>query len=188
MAMASFLHIGTIRRAHGLRGQVKVALDDAESEVFEHIEHIWVRSPSGAESKKDPADGLQKWPLREVRSLENGLYLVTLEGVADRTAAEALQLRDVYAARDELPELADDEVYQADLVGCEVVQAGGAPVGTVRAIEEMNGNFLLVVERPGREAALVPLVPAMITDIDLAARKVEIDPPEGLLDLDLHGS
>lgn len=185
MAMASFLHIGTIRRAHGLRGQVKVALDDAESDVFEHIEHIWV-SPRPNTGKDATAD-LQKWPLREVRSLENGVYLVTLDGVGDRTAAEALQLRDVYAMRDELPELAEDEVYQADLVGCQVVQAGGVAVGTVSAIEQMNGNFLLVVERQGREAALVPLVPAMITDIDLVARTVEIDPPEGLLDLDLHG-
>ena len=185
--MASFLHIGTIRRAHGLRGQVKVALDDAESEVFAHIAHIWVSADASPGSGKDAAGDLKKWPLREARSLESGLYLVTLEGVGDRSAAEALQLRDVYAARAELPELAEDEVYQADLVGCEVVLPGGAAVGTVSAIEQMNGNFLLVVERPGREAALVPMVPAMITDIDLTARRVEIDPPEGLLDLDLPG-
>ena len=49
----------------------------------------------------------------------------------------------------------------------------------------MNGNFLLVIARPGREDALVPLVPQMVTNVDLAAGTVEIDPPEGLLDLDV---
>ena len=187
--MSQFLHIGTIRRAHGLRGQVKVALDNADSEVLEHLDFLWTRAPSSApvSDQEVTADSLRKWELAEVRGLDGGLYLVTLAGVADRTAAEALQRQEVYARRDELPELAEDEVYQADLIGCQVFQPGHGQVGTVRAIEQMNGNFLLVITRPGREDALVPLVAEMITDIDLAAGRVDIDPPEGLLDLDLRG-
>lgn len=191
--MTQFLHIGTIRRAHGLRGQVKVALDNADSDVLEHLDCLWTRAPEsgpGAVPISDQevtVDSLRKWELAEVRPLEAGLYLVTLAGVADRTAAEALQRQEVYARRDELPELTDDEVYQSDLIGCQVFQAGGGQVGTVSAIEQMNGNFLLVITREGREDALVPLVAEMITDIDLAAGRVEIDPPEGLLDLDLRG-
>jgi 16S rRNA processing protein RimM len=181
--MAQFLHIGTIGRAHGLRGQVKVVLDNAESEALMHIRCFWTGAP-GAQS---PAGELKKWQVREARGLTNGHYLVTLDGVPDRTAAEALLLQEVYADRDHLPELSDDEVYQADLVGCRVVQAGGVAVGTVRAIDKMNGNFLLVVERQGRDDALIPLVPQMITNVDLGAGTVEIDPPEGLLDLDLRG-
>lgn len=187
--MTQFLHIGTIRRAHGLHGQVKVALDNADSEVLEHLESLWTRAPGRApvSDQEVTADSLRKWQMAEARGLENGIYLVTLDGVEDRTAAEALQLQEVYARRDELPELAEDEVYQSDLIGCQVFQSGRGQVGTVRAIEQMNGNFLLVVARPGREDALVPLVAEMITDIDLAAGRVEIDPPEGLLDLDLRG-
>ena len=112
---------------------------------------------------------------------------MTLDGIADRTAAEALQLQDVYADRRELPALSDDEVYQADMVGCQVIRVGGEVVGKVRAIDRMNGNFLLVIARSGREDALVPLVPQMVTNVDLATSTVEIDPPEGLLDLDVHG-
>lgn len=178
--MPSLLHIGTIRRAHGLRGQVKLALDHADSEVFEHIDHIWVSAKPGQAAPEN----LQKWQLSEVRSLESGLYLVTLDGIADRTAAEAMQLREVYAERDKLPELGEDEVYQADLIGCKVVHKDGGEVGSVRGIDQMGGNVLLVVEREGRQPALVPLVPAIVTNVDLAARTVEIDPPEGLLDLD----
>lgn len=182
MTLPSLLHIGTIRRAHGLRGQVKLALDNADSELFEHIEHIWLSAKPGPAAQED----LQKWELSEVRSLESGLFLVTLDGICDRTAAESLQLREVYAERDKLPALGVDEVYQADLIGCKVVCKGGGEVGCVRGIDQMGGNVLLVVEREGRQAALVPLVPAIVTDVDLAARTVEIDPPEGLLDLDLH--
>lgn len=187
--MNQFLHIGTIRRAHGLHGQVKVALDNADSEVLEHLESLWTRAPgrTPVSDHEVTADSLRKWQLADARGLENGIYLVTLDGVEDRTAAEALQLQEVYARRDELPELAEDEVYQADLIGCQVFQPGHGQVGTVRAIEQMNGNFLLVITRPGREDALVPLVAEMITDIDLAAGRIDIDPPEGLLDLDLRG-
>jgi 16S rRNA processing protein RimM len=184
--MAQLLHIGTVRRAHGLRGQVKVALDNAESEVLAHVEHLWtgVRKSEVA----DAAGQLRKWQLHEARPLELGIYLVTLDGLHDRTAAEALQLQDVYADRAEMPTLSDNEVYQADLVGCTVRTQGGDEVGTVRSIDMMNGNLLLVVQRTGRADALVPLVPQIVADIDLAARAVQIDPPEGLLDLDLPGA
>ena len=73
------------------------------------------------------------------------------------------------------------------MIGCRVVLGDGSAVGTVRTIDKMNGNFLLVIERAGREDALVPLVPEMVTNVDLAAGTVTIDPPEGLLDLDVHG-
>ena len=181
--MVQFLHIGTIGRAHGLRGQVKVVLDNGESQALEHLRYFW----TGAAGSPTPPSQLKRWQLREVRSIDRGHYIVTLDGIADRTAAEALQLQDVYADRKELPALSDDEVYQADLIGCQVIQAGGAAVGTVRAIDKMNGNFLLVIARPDRQDALVPLVPEMVTNVDLVAGTVEIDPPEGLLDLDVRG-
>jgi len=183
--VSQFLHIGTIGRAHGLRGQVKVVLDNGESQALEHLRCFFTAASGG---RSATASGpLKKWQLREVRSIDRGHYIVTLDGISDRNAAEALQLQDVYADRTELPALSDDEVYQADMVGCRVILAGGEEVGKVRAIDKMNGNFLLVIERPGREDALVPLVDEMVTNVDLEAGTVEIDPPEGLLDLDRRG-
>lgn len=183
--MASqFLHIGTIGRAHGLRGQVKVVLDNGESEALEHLRCFWTGAPKSGSAVT--LSQLKKWQLREARGIDRGHYIVTLDGIADRTAAEALLLQEVYAERSELPELSDDEVYEADMIGCRVILPGGEVVGTVRTIDKMNGNFLLVVARPGREDALVPLVPQMVTNVDLTAGTVTIDPPEGLLDLDVR--
>ena len=105
---AQFLHIGTIGRAHGLRGQVKVVLDNGESEALEHLRCLWTGAPVG--NGAVAASQLKKWPLREVRGIDRGHYIVTLDGIADRTAAEALQLQAVYAERGELPKLSDDEV------------------------------------------------------------------------------
>ena len=183
--VAQFLHIGTIGRAHGLRGQVKVVLDNGESDALEHLRVLWTSAPGSASPV--PPSQLKKWELREARGIDRGHYIVTLDGVADRTAAEALRLQEVYADRAELPALSDDEVYQSDMVGCRVVTVGGGAVGTIRAIDKMNGNFLLVIARPEREDALVPLVPQMVTNVDLAVGTVTIDPPEGLLDLDVRG-
>jgi 16S rRNA processing protein RimM len=184
--MSQYLHIGTIRRAHGLRGQVKVAVDNIESEVLDHIDYLWTGSP--VPDSHGNHSQLRKWQLSNVRPIENGVYIVTLDGLNDRSAAEALQLQDVYAARDELPALSNDEVYHADLIGCQVLDPNQQSVGSIRSIETMNGNFLLVVERPNRDDALVPFVPQIVTNIDLTARMIEIDPPEGLLDLDRPGS
>jgi 16S rRNA processing protein RimM len=102
--------------------------------------------------------------------------LVCFEGVADRTAAEALQGRELTAAPlgDDV-ELAADEMWVHELVGAVVVDRSGAELGTVTAVEANPAHDLLVLSG----GALVP----MVFVVEQRAGTIVIDPPEGLFDL-----
>lgn len=113
--------------------------------------------------------------LRTVRP-HKGRLLVTVEGIDDATAAERMSGAVLYAPRERIP-LSDGEFFDQDLVGCTVVGTGGEAYGEVERVEHYPASDMLVVG--GR---LVPMVAAIVLEIDTAARRVVIDPPAGLLD------
>lgn len=168
------IEIGTIRRAHGIRGALRVQLHDEGSAALEVLAQVIVGGPEG-----------RRYAIGGAQDLGGGAYLLQLAGIEDRDAADALRGRPLFARREDLPPLEDGEYYLSDLVGCEVSTAAGAAVGRVRAVPQIGGQDMLEIERPGRGEALVPLRPEFVTAVDVAGRRVEIDPPEGLLDLDL---
>src|SRR5947209_857190 len=115
-----FLEVGFVRKAHGLRGQIHVQLHDPGSSALEEVDHLFLGEPP------------RRYALRSAQELGGGMYLVQLDGVSDRDAAEALRGQAVRAQRQELEPLAEDEIYLADLVGLTVHLAGGERVGTIR--------------------------------------------------------
>lgn len=174
------LQIGAVRRAHGLRGHVRVQLHDPGSLALTALPQIFL----GPNATDPDPQTLRSFTLTEARPVGGGAYLVGLAGVGDRTAAEALHGLSVYAARDQLPPPDPDEVFLSDLIGLAVQLPDGTSVGTIESIEQPGGQDLLVVARPGRPPALVPCVPEILQRVDFEAGLAVIDPPEGLLDLD----
>jgi 16S rRNA processing protein RimM len=108
------------------------------------------------------------------------VWAVKLEGISDRTAAEALVGAEVLAMREELADAGEGRLLWTDLEGLEVLTAAGEQLGTVTGVYETGGVDVLVVTGRGGER-LVPLAPYV--EVDLAGhRVVVVDPPEGLLD------
>ena len=105
-----------------------------------------------------------------------GRLLIRIEGVEDADAAQAYVGALLYATRDQVA-LADGEYLDDDLVGCAVYGADGRHYGNVDRVEHYPASDMLVVD--GR---MVPMVAAIVTGINLAERRIEIDPPAGLLD------
>jgi len=112
----------------------------------------------------------------------SGAFAARLTGVATREAAEALKGTRLYAPRDRLPPLGMDEFYHADLVGLEVVDAGGAILGRVRAVHDHGAGDVIEVARPGRPELALPFTRAVVPTVDLAAGRMIVDPPPGLAD------
>ncbi|WP_375803779.1 ribosome maturation factor RimM [Azonexus sp.] len=101
--------------------------------------------------------------------------VVALEGVADRTAAEALKGVLVGAPRAALPVAGEDEFYWADLFGLEVVNTAGERLGTVAGLIETGANDVLqVVDDDGGER-LLPFVAAVVLAVDRAARQIRVE-------------
>lgn len=115
-----------------------------------------------------------------VRPLQ-GAFAARLSGVDSREAAEALKGLRLYAPRARLPALPEDEFYHADLIGLEVLDAGGATLGRVQAVQNHGAGDLIEIARPGRAAILLPFTREAAPTVDLVARRMIVDPPPGLL-------
>jgi 16S rRNA processing protein RimM len=167
------LVVGRIVRPHGVRGEVVVEL---------HTDSPEQRFAVGSVLATDPTEA---GPLRisEVRP-HQGRLLVLFDGYADRDRAE--QLRGVRLTIDsaQLPALEDpDEFHDHQLVGLAAVTPDGQVVGRVARVDHAPASDLLVVSRPDGRETLVPFVKAIVPEVDLAAGRVLLTPPEGLLDL-----
>lgn len=105
-----------------------------------------------------------------------GRLLLTIEGITDADAAGALAGAEFFAPREQL-DIADDEYLDDDLVGCELLDATGAPIGRVTRVEHYPSSDMLIVN-----GKMVPLVQAFIRSIDIAKKQITADLPEGIFD------
>jgi 16S rRNA processing protein RimM len=162
--------IGRIGRAHGIGGlvSVEVRTDDPER-----------RFPPGAVLVTDPASA---GPLTITAGrVHSGRLLLRFQGVHDRTAAERLRGTLLLAETDprERPE-DPEEFYDHQLEGMDVLTIGGELLGVVAEMLHLPGQDLVVVHLPGGGEALVPFVAALVPEVDLARRRMLVDPPPGL--------
>ncbi|MEI4232597.1 ribosome maturation factor RimM [Roseovarius sp. D22-M7] len=111
----------------------------------------------------------------------SGALTARLSGVATKEQADSLRGTRLYVPRDRLPALPDDEFYHADLVGLEVFDTGGTPLGRVHAVLNHGATDLLELHAPGQsETVLLPFTREAVPTVDLAAGRIIADPPEGL--------
>ena len=111
----------------------------------------------------------------------NQILLLAFDGVADRNQIE--ELRDQLISSDvDLGSLAPGEYHFQQLIGCEVFQQNGELIGKVDEIVKLPGQDLLSVSRSGAQV-LIPMVKQIIIEIDVLAKKIVVNPPEGLLDV-----
>jgi 16S rRNA processing protein RimM len=165
--------VGRIARAHGIRGQVIVnAETDFPNERFHPGAELFVRRAGGA------VDALTLTTVRFHRERP----VIGIRGVDDMNAASALAGLELRVPVERLAALPDGMFYRHDLIGCRVETVGGAEVGTVRDVEGTLAGSRLVVTTT-RGDALIPLVVAICRTIDPAGKRIVIDPPDGLLEL-----
>ncbi|MGI8936819.1 MAG: ribosome maturation factor RimM [Iamia sp.] len=157
------LEVGRVDKAHGLRGEVIVALTTDRTERVAPGTRLWVDEVEREVARSTP---------------HHHRWIVAFAGVEGRDAAEALHGATLRAE----PLDADDALWVHELVDAAVVLADGTEVGRVAAVQDNPAHELLVLE----SGALVPVV--FVTDSSGLPDRVVIDPPAGLLDADLLGS
>ncbi len=161
--------VGAIAGAFGVSGEVRLKSFCAEPEAIADY------APLTSE------DGRQSYKLKITRAVKGG-FAAKLSGVTTKDAADALRGTRLYADRNALTGLPDDEFYHADLIGLEVLDTGGAPLGRVKAVLNHGASDLLEIAIPGRrDPVLLPFTRAAVPTVDLTAGRLIADPPEGLL-------
>jgi 16S rRNA processing protein RimM len=106
--------------------------------------------------------------------------LIRFEGILDRDGAVGLR-GPLYVSEEEMRELDEGEFWQRDLIGCEIVDTAGNRIGIIdEVIDGPAQDLLRVVTDSG--TGFIPLVDAIVKNIDVVAKQVVVDPPPGLLD------
>lgn len=160
--------VGAIAGAYGVRGEVRLKSFCADPAAIEGY------APLSTE------DGTNSYSIQVTGQLKNGLT-AKLGGIGDKETADALRGTRLYAPRDRLPSLPDDEYYHADLIGLAVLDTGGGALGTVAAVHNHGAADLLEIRLEGQsETVLLPFTLALVPTVDLASGRIIADPPEGL--------
>lgn len=173
-----FLVVGHLTKPHGIQGEILVKpLTDHPEGTF--APGVVLFLADGSARNPDPAFP----PLRvaDARHRHTGV-IVDFEGIDSRNEAEILRGR--YLLRDisEVAPLGEGEVFMHQLVGMEVVTVDGTSLGTVREVYELAPTELLEV-RGGAKEIMIPFQKEIVREVDPEARRITVDPPEGLLDL-----
>jgi len=174
---SEWVAIGVLGKTRGNRGELLAISLAGLPERFAGLQRVWLfgRSPA-------VADGT----LYEVESvwLHDGRPVLKFRGVNSISDAEVLTGAEIRLPAAERIPLEEGEFYQADLIGCEVVErASGERLGEVAGLLESGGPGLLEVKTPDGGELLIPFARAICVEIDIAARRILADLPEGLKEL-----
>ncbi len=160
--------VGAIAGAFGVRGEVRLKSFTSQPNDIAAYAPLYTE------------DGSRSFTVRLTRPVTGGLG-ARLSGVETREQAEALKGVTLWADRDRLPALPDDEFYHADLIGLRVRDTGGAEIGTVTAVHNHGAGDILEIRLVGpKSALLLPFTLATVLTVDVAGGSMVVDVPEGL--------
>ncbi len=180
-----WLSVGRIVGPHGLNGEVRVYPDSDFPERFEQPGERWLLKPGASQPE----------PIKLVKGRfqkGKGLYVLKLAGINYRDQAEALRDAQLLVAADDRLPLEPGEFHVGDLIGLVVIlQATGEQIGTVIDVYRAGNDLLEVAlaadnlddtAKDQPRTVLIPFVEAIVPVVDLSQRRVEITPPDGLID------
>ncbi|MES2118955.1 MAG: ribosome maturation factor RimM [Pseudomonadota bacterium] len=150
--------LAAVAGAHGIKGEVRLKLFSDSAESLSRQPDLYVAgTPRRLLSVRDSGKGA----------------VARIEGIGDRSAAEALRGSLIEIDREALPELEDGEYYHVDLIGLPAVDREGAQVGTVVAVENYGAGDLLEIETESGKRSLIPFRDGVA---DLEEGRIVLDP------------
>jgi len=162
---------GTVARAHGVRGELRVRPLDAKETFPNEIQVVRLTSRGGVE---------RQYRVTSARPA-HGAVLMCLAGITDRDAAQALSGSRLEVAAEELPPPAPGELYVYELEGAQVIDERGVELGVGGRVVGVSGQQLLEVNT-ARGAQLLPLAQGAVLDFDRVKHRLTVRVPDGLWD------
>lgn len=164
--------IGKVLQPHGLKGELKVTpLTDDPGYYEAHCRSVIMDTP----------DGLRQFNVNSLHA-SGGHWILTLEGVTNRETADTLRGASLMLSTEQLKPLEPGEYFLDDLIGCEVLTKDGMPLGSVQGLME-TGAYTVLEIKGADGMVLAPMTPDVVETVDIAQRRISINPPPGLLEL-----
>ncbi len=162
------LLVGTIGVPFGVKGQLKLHAFTSRPEHLRRVKRVYL------------GDDRAEVVLRRAVEHKPNVLILTLAGIDSREAADALRGSEVYIREQDAAPLDEDEYFLHDLPGLQVETVAGETIGTVKEVLETGANDVLVVTRPEGGEVLIPMIRDVVKTLDVAAKRVIIEPMEGL--------
>jgi len=163
--------VGRFGAPHGVRGELRLQSFTQDPQAI------------GAYAPLFDESGRGRYKIVSLRPVKGASFVVRIEGVTTREAAAALTNQSLYIERDNLPEPEEEEFYLADLIGLSAFarDESGAelPFGRVKDVLNFGGGDIIEIEPPeGGETIFLPFTRAVVPELDLAARRLVVVPPD----------
>ena len=165
------LRVGRVIGTHGLKGALRFRPDNPDSDTLDEVKRVFLERDGSS----------REFRLTTMTPLNPTTRRITLEGVADVATAESLKGAIVMLATEDVPAAKPGEFYYYEAIGCDVFLTDGRRLGTIEEIFSNGAHDIWIVRDAEREV-LVPVIEDVVKAMDLAAKRVTIDPIPGLLD------
>ena len=159
--------VGVFGAPHGVRGEMRLKSFTGDPLAITDYAPLTDKS------------GQRRFVLKKARPFKDDLLIVSVEGVADRDAAAKLTNLEVFASRELMPEVEEDEFYHADLIGLQAKDAAGKVIGFVLAMHNFGaGDIVEIKPVAGGPTHLLPFTKAIVPHVDIQAGTITVVMPE----------
>ena len=157
-----YLAVGLLRRPHGVRGEIMLEIQTEHPDQFKVGASFYV------------GEERISFTIASVRTHNKG-FLLSFEGINDRDEVGLLRNHYVYANIADLPPLPEGEYYDYQLIGLTVIEEEtGETLGELKEIIKTGANDVYLVTSESGTEILLPVIPDVILDIDLAERQMSV--------------
>jgi len=169
-----FIPYGVISKPHRTKGEVCLVPYSRDFSNLSFIKTVFIEI--------DKTAGFKKYNILG-HSISSKYAILNLQGLETIEQAEELKGLEVFVDTDELSISSDDEYYFFELVGLSVFTTDNKLVGKVTKLTDRSFQDILVIKMLNGKESLIPLVEPIVKEIDIANKRIIIDPPQGLLEL-----
>lgn len=172
MRLEDCFYLGKIVKKHSFKGEVIIKLDTDEPELYSNMESVFVKL----------GNNLVPFFI-EKSSLSRGTMLrVKFEDVSSEDDADAIMRSEIYLPLALLPKLSGNKFYYHEVIGFTIVDASFGEVGVIKNINDTSAQPLFEIDREGNEI-FIPMIDDFIKKVDRENKIIEVETPEGLIDL-----
>ncbi|WP_115901927.1 ribosome maturation factor RimM [Tenacibaculum gallaicum] len=165
-------YLGKIVKKHSFKGEVIIKLDTDEPDLYENLESVFV----------DLGNNLIPFFIEKSALSKATMFRVKFEDVDTEADAEAILRAGIYLPLDLLPKLSGNKFYYHEVIGFTIIDVSFGEVGDIVSINDSSAQPLFEIDREGKEI-FIPMIDDFIKKVDRENKTIEVETPEGLIDL-----
>ncbi|WP_422107045.1 ribosome maturation factor RimM [Winogradskyella sp.] len=165
-------YLGTIVKKYSFKGELLAKLDTDQPELYDNLEAIFI----------DLRGHLVPFFIESSQLHKSDLLRIKFEDIDTEVDAEALLKSELYLPLELLPKLEGNKFYYHEVIGFNIKDINYGDVGLIKAINDSTAQALFEVDRNGVEI-LIPMNDEFIVKVDRENKCIEVNTPEGLIDL-----